>query len=48
MQAYIVNSLPYESRIDNFLAFLNEWLISMYIYGIFLLTDYNNNVPLRV
>ena len=47
-QAYILHARPYCTPIENRIALFNESLISLYLYGIILLTDYNNNDELRL
>lgn len=46
-QAYILHARPFTEPIENRIALFNEYLISIYIYGIFLLTDYNTSDELR-
>ena len=47
-QVYIIQVRPFSSRLENGLSLFNELLISLYIYGIILLTNYNNSAELRV
>lgn len=47
-QVYIIQVRPFSSRLENGISLFNELLISLYIYGIILLTNYNNSAELRV
>lgn len=47
-QLYIVHARPFEVPSENRLALFNESLISIYIYGLILMTDYNNSEFLRL
>ena len=47
-QVYIIQARPFSSRLENGISLFNELLISLYIYGIILLTNYNNSTELRV
>ena len=45
--SFILHARPFTEPIENRIALFNEYLISIYIYGIFLLTDYNTSDELR-
>lgn len=47
-QAYILHARPYCTPLENRIALFNEYLISLYLYGIILLTDYNQDDELRL
>ena len=40
-QFYLVIYKPYESKMNNVLSVFNEFLVSLYLYFLILLTDYN-------
>ncbi|TNV86968.1 hypothetical protein FGO68_gene15404 [Halteria grandinella] len=47
-QFFIILAQPYELGFQNWLSLFNEWLVSVYIYFMILLTDYNDNQELRI
>ena len=42
-QIYIVKVWPFEEPRENYLALLNEWLVSLYLYDNILLSDFNTS-----